>query len=74
MTREELWNLPGGEPPVMLPDGSVGLLTVVPSQYSKDELCGIQVPGEESHRWYHRDSISKGPGYALVATGDPVKE
>jgi len=73
MTRDELWNLPAGDPPVMLPDGKVGLLTVFPSKYSDDELCGVQVPGEQEHRWYHRDNISALSGAALIAKGDAVR-
>ena len=58
MTREELWNWPLSAPPVLLPDGNIGQLTVVPSMHGKDDLCGVQVPGEPDHRWYHRDNLS----------------
>jgi len=74
MRKEELWNNPLGEPPVLLPDGSVGLLTVCPSDREESVLCGIQVPGEPEHRWYHHDKIIMVGGGALVAMGEPVRK
>ncbi len=71
--KEELWNHPLGEPPVLLPDGRVGLLTTCPTSRAESTLCGIQVPGEPEHRWYHHDKIKLLSGGALIAEGKPAR-
>ena len=72
MNKEDLWNHPLGEPPIALLDGSFGLLTVYPTKDEKSVLCGVQVPGEDEHRWYHHDNIIDVGGGALVAVGRPI--
>ncbi len=74
MKKEEFWNHPLGEPPVYLPDGSIGLLTISPRDTPESVLCGIQVPGELEHRWYHHNKIKLVASGALIAEGEGVKK
>lgn len=53
----DIFNLPGKDYPVLLADGKIGMLVVFPS-VGGDGLLGIQVPGEEEHRWVHHDAIT----------------
>jgi len=69
MRREEVLKLPGGgEPPVLLKDGMYGLLTVFPGN---EDRCGVQVPGEVSHRWMTSADLEHIHGGALVEVGTP---
>ncbi len=73
MKKEDIWDYPLSEPPVALLDGAIGLLTVCPTKDEKSVLCGIQVPGEEEHRWYHHEHIHRiGDSLCLVAVGKEV--
>lgn len=49
MTNDEVLKLEGHEPPVLLVDGEMGQLVIYPT--IPEAPCGIQVHGEEEHRW-----------------------
>ncbi len=56
MTKQELYRLTGTLP-VFMKDGSYGMLIRWPSEEDEsDDLCGIQVAGEDEIRWV---SVSK---------------
>ena len=66
MTKYETFDLPK-DAPVMLKDGSVGLFLIYPiGKGDLEGMCGIQVPGEEAHRWIHHDRLQR--------VGDAVAE
>lgn len=69
MKREEVLNLHGGELPVLLKDGCMGLLTVYPGT---GDRCGVQVHGEEEHRWMPSAELEHLGGGALVQVGAPA--
>lgn len=53
--------------PVLLIDGRIGLLVAYPSRSSS--LCGIQVYGEETHRWLECSELEKSAFGALRQIG-----
>lgn len=70
MTRDELLSLPGGEPPCLCADGKLGMLTCFPGS---DDRCGVQVHGENEHRWMTTADLSDEGGGALVQAGADLK-
>ncbi len=72
MNREEVFKLPtgqGSEPPVLCADGLMAMLICWPSE--DDNLCGVQVQGEEDIRWIHCDDLTASRGGALKQRGAP---
>lgn len=68
MQNEEVMNLPGKDNPVLCADGKLGMLLIYPG---KDGLCGVQVHGEEEHRWIAADDLTASDGGALRQSGAP---
>ncbi len=68
MTRDEILNFPGHEPPVLCADGKVGLLTVFPGTSTQ---CGVQVHGEPEHRWLECGELHLSQHGALRQIGAP---
>ena len=62
MTREEIDSFDGTNP-VKLLDGQYGLLLVCPGS---DGLCGVQVSGEDYHRWIPAEKLKDLGGGALM--------
>jgi len=62
MNKHEIFSLSGNNP-VLLEDGKMGLLIRWPGD--ADNLCGIQVPGEEEIRWIDCGNITDAGGGAL---------
>lgn len=59
MTKEECFELEG-TPLVLLKDKNVGMFLVYPiGTGDREGICGIQVHGEEEHRWIHCSNIIK---------------
>jgi len=59
MTKDETFELPK-DAPVLLKDGCIGLFLIYPIGMDEQEgLCGIQVFGEEEHRWIHHDQLQR---------------
>jgi len=59
MTKDETFDLPSGAP-VFLIDGCIGMFLVYPiGKGDREGICGIQVPGEDYHRWIHHDNLSR---------------
>ena len=69
MQIDEVMDLPGDKNPVLCDDGTLGMLLIYPG---KDGLCGVQVSGEEDHRWIAADDLTAGEGGALRQTGAPA--
>ncbi len=69
MRNEEVINLPGRNNPVLCKDGKLGMLLIYPG---KDGLCGVQVGGEEDHRWIAAADLISGEGGALRQEGAPT--
>lgn len=67
MTAEEVLDLPGHEPPVVLKDGCVGLLVGYPFQ--DREECLVQVHGEVSERRIHPKHLTKVGATGLAEDG-----
>jgi hypothetical protein len=70
MTIDEVYDLPGTTPPVLLEDGKLGVLVIYPLR--PKFLCGVQVPGEEEHRWVDPADLTATTGGALRQEGSPV--
>ena len=70
MTRDDLYDLPGTTPPVLLDDGKLGMLVLYP--LPPKFLCGVQVPGEEEHRWIDPADLTATTGGALRQEGAPI--
>ena len=68
MKKERFYELPK-DPPVILKDGKIGLLLLLPGD---DDKVGIQVPGEEEHRWIHISEIEERGKSALAEIGAPT--
>lgn len=68
MKTEDVIELPGGNNPVLCADGKLGMLLIYPGA---DGLCGVQVHGEEEHRWISAESLSASEGGALREAGAP---
>lgn len=71
MTNEELFNLPGRDNPVLLADGKMGMLVIRPTPTRAEALAGVQVHGEEEHRWLSVADLTASPGGAMRQTGAP---
>ena len=69
MQNEEVMNLPGKDNPVLCADGKLGMLLIYPRT---DGLCGVQVRGEEEHRWIAAADLTAGEGGALRQAGAPT--
>lgn len=69
MKSEEIVDLPGSDNPVLLADGKMGMLVIYPAN---GELCGVQVHGEENHRWIAAADLSAGSGGAVRQIGAPI--
>ncbi|MFH2081444.1 MAG: hypothetical protein ABIK08_08150, partial [Pseudomonadota bacterium] len=69
MKKEEVMNLPGSDNPVLCADGKLGMLLIYPGE---DGLCGVQVHGEEEHRWISVEDLTATDGGALRQAGAPA--
>lgn len=70
MNREHVINLPGRDNPVLCADGKLGMLVLYPSQPGETR-CGVQVPGEDEHRWIQAADLTASEGGALRQAGAP---
>ena len=70
MNREQVLNLPGNDNPVLCLDGKLGILVVYPSQ-TGETRCGVQVHGEDDHRWIEAADLTASDGGALRQAGAP---
>lgn len=70
MKRENLLNLPGNNNPVLCADGKLGTLLIFGTE--DDDTCGVQVHGEEDHRWISAADLTASEGGALRQTGAPA--
>lgn len=68
MQNEDVMNLPGDNNPVLCADGKLGMLLIYPGA---DGKCGVQVHGEEEHRWIDAADLTAGAGGALRQAGAP---
>lgn len=68
MTNEDVMNLPGDNNPVLCADGKLGMLLIYPGA---DGMCGVQVHGEEEHRWIAAADLTASAGGALRQAGAP---
>lgn len=68
MQNEEVMSLPGKDNPVLCADGKFGMLLIYPG---KDGMCGVQVHGEEEHRWIAATDLTTTDGGALRQAGSP---
>ena len=68
MRNEDVMNLPGDNNPVLCADGKLGMLLLYPRI---DDLCGVQVHGEEEHRWISSAHLMASEGGALRENGAP---
>lgn len=69
MNREDVMNLPGSDNPVLCADGKLGMLVLYPS--NPGDCCGVQVQGEEEHRWIEAADLTASDGGALRQAGAP---
>lgn len=70
MTRDDVYAQPSNSI-VKLLDGFLGLLLLYPDKEGEMEgKCGIQVPGEDYHRWIHHDNLQAKAEGALVEIED----
>lgn len=70
MEREQVMNLPGNDNPVLCADGKLGMLVLYPSQPGETR-CGVQVHGEDEHRWIEAADLTASEGGALRQAGAP---
>ena len=70
MIKQQFYQLPDMAP-VILKDGKIGLLLLLPGD---DDKVGIQVPGEDEHRWIHITQIERRGQSALAQIGAPTIE
>lgn len=68
MKIDEVMGLTGNNP-VLCTDGMFGMLLVFPNESGS---CGVQVPGEESHRWIDAADLTASAGGALRQRGSPM--
>lgn len=68
MKIDEVMGLAGNNP-VLCADGMLGMLLVFPNESGS---CGVQVPGEESHRWIAAADLAASKGGALRQQGAPI--
>lgn len=68
MKTEDIFKLPGDNNPVLCTDGMLGMLLIYPKE---DGLCGVQVQGEEEHRWIPAADLSASKDGALRQSGAP---
>lgn len=68
MKNEDVAKLPGNNNPVLCADGKLGMLLLYPGA---DGLCGVQVHGEEEHRWILAERLSASDGGALRESNAP---
>lgn len=69
MTNEEVAALPGANNPVLCTDGKLGMLLIRPDA---EGACGVQVRGEDEHRWIAAADLTAGKGGALRQAGAPM--
>lgn len=70
MNREQVLNLPGNDNPVLCVDGKLGMLVVYPGKPGETR-CGVQVHGENEHRWIEAADLTASEGGALRQAGAP---
>lgn len=70
MNYEDLANLQGTDNPVLCWDGKFGMLVV---RDPDSEKCGVQVHGEEMHRWIQLGDLEASPRGALRQSGSPAQ-
>lgn len=68
MKREDVMNLPGDKNPVLCADGKFGMLLIYPTV---SDFCGVQVHGEDEHRWISAHDLTATTGGALWEMGAP---
>lgn len=67
MTREQLLDHPGHEPPVLLKDGNVGMLIGFP--FDDADECRVQVYGEEEARRIHPKNLTRQGVTGMIEDG-----
>lgn len=70
MKKERFYEL-DKNPPVILKGGKLGLLLLLPGD---DGKVGVQVPGEDQHRWIDILEIEERGRSALAQIGAPTIE
>jgi hypothetical protein len=56
--------------PVLCQDGKFGMLVIFPHDNESD--CGVQVPGEENHRWISTSNLKSSEGGAIRQNGSKI--
>lgn len=69
MKTDEVMNLIGRDNPVLCADGKLGMLVVYPRD---DGRCGVQVHGEDEHRWIAVEDLTASKNGALRQVGAPA--
>ena len=70
LDRQQVMDLPGKQNPVLCADGMLGMLLLYPNK--PGDACGIQVHGEEQHRWIQPFELTASAGGALRQDGAPA--
>jgi hypothetical protein len=70
MKTEDVMKLPGDNNPVLCTDGKFGMLLIYPGE---NGLCGVQVHGEELHRWIASADLTASEGGALRQIRSPQR-
>lgn len=69
MKFADLLNIAGNDNPVLCADGKLGMLLIFSTE---DDSCGVQVPGEELHRFIPVADLAASEGGALMQAGAPA--
>ena len=69
MFAKDVINLPGGNNPVLCTDGKLGMLLICPGV---DGICGVQVHGEDEHRWIAASDLTASEDGALRQVNAPT--
>lgn len=70
MTPKELLELTGNDNPVLCTDGKFGMLLI---RDCSNGLAGVQVHGEQEHRWISSACLTASSGGALRQINSPIK-
>lgn len=70
MNREQMLDMLGNDNPVLCGDGKLGMLVAYIAQPG-NTLCGVQVPGEDAHRWIDVSDLTASEHGALRQAGAP---
>lgn len=66
MDAKDVTELPGNDSPVLCADGKMGMLILYPIH---NDLCGVQVHGEEGIRWISCADLTASSEGALKQKG-----